>query len=38
MVYADMDTQTAIEERQNFDISGHYSRFDIFDKPLKDIE
>jgi nitrilase len=38
IVYADMDTQTAIQERQNFDISGHYSRFDIFNKPLKDIE
>jgi hypothetical protein len=23
----------AVEEMQNMDISGHYSRFDIFDKP-----
>ncbi len=38
IVYTDMDPQTAIEERQNFDISGHYSRFDIFNKPLKDTE
>lgn len=38
IVYADLDTLTAIKERQNFDISGHYSRFDIFNKPLKDIE
>lgn len=38
IVYADMDPKTAIEERQNFDISGHYSRFDIFNKPLKDPE
>ncbi|MHA2003308.1 MAG: carbon-nitrogen hydrolase family protein [Candidatus Thorarchaeota archaeon] len=38
IVYADMDPLTAIEERQNFDISGHYSRFDIFNKPLKDTE
>ncbi|MHA2356700.1 MAG: carbon-nitrogen hydrolase family protein, partial [Candidatus Thorarchaeota archaeon] len=36
IIYADMDPLTAIEERQNFDISGHYSRFDIFNKPLKD--
>lgn len=38
IVYADLDTLAAIEERQNFDISGHYSRFDIFNKPLKDSE
>jgi predicted amidohydrolase len=38
IVYADLDTLTAIKERQNFDISGHYSRFDIFNKPLKDVE
>ena len=38
IVYADLDTLTAIKERQNFDISGHYSRFDIFNKPLKDLE
>ena len=34
IVYADIDFMTAIEERQNFDYSGHYSRFDIFNKPL----
>jgi nitrilase len=38
IVYADLDLLTAIKERQNFDISGHYSRFDIFNKPLKDTE
>jgi predicted amidohydrolase len=35
ILYADIDPQLAIKERQNFDISGHYSRFDIFNKPLK---
>jgi predicted amidohydrolase len=34
IVYADLDPSIAIQERQNFDISGHYSRFDIFNKPL----
>jgi predicted amidohydrolase len=34
IVYADLDPAIAIQERQNFDISGHYSRFDIFNKPL----
>ena len=34
ILYADMDPKIAIQERQNFDISGHYSRFDIFNKPL----
>jgi nitrilase len=38
IVYADLDPLAAIEERQNFDISGHYSRFDIFNKPLRDTE
>ncbi|MFX0184374.1 MAG: carbon-nitrogen hydrolase family protein [Candidatus Hodarchaeota archaeon] len=33
IVYAEIDPLVAIEERQNFDISGHYSRFDIFNKP-----
>ena len=33
--YADIDPQMAVEERQNLDISGHYSRWDIFNKPLK---
>lgn len=36
IVYADIDFMTAIEERQNFDYSGHYSRFDIFNEPLKE--
>ncbi len=34
IIYADVDPILAIQERQNFDISGHYSRFDIFNKPL----
>jgi nitrilase len=33
ILYADVDPLIAIQERQNFDISGHYSRFDIFNKP-----
>ena len=33
IIYADIDPLIAIEERQNFDISGHYSRFDILNKP-----
>ena len=33
IIYADIDPIVAIEERHNFDISGHYSRFDIFNKP-----
>jgi nitrilase len=36
IIYAEIDPMIAIEERQNFDISGHYSRFDIFNKPLDD--
>ena len=35
IVYGEIDFMTAIEERQNFDYSGHYSRFDIFNEPLK---
>ena len=35
IIYADIDFMKAIEERQNFDYSGHYSRFDIFNEPLK---
>ena len=34
VIYADLDPSIVIQERQNFDISGHYSRFDIFNKPL----
>ena len=37
IIYADLDPKIAIQERQNLDISGHYSRFDIFNKPLDDI-
>ncbi len=33
IIYADIDPLLAIQERQNLDISGHYSRFDIFNKP-----
>ena len=33
IVYADIDPIMAIQERHNFDISGHYSRFDIFNIP-----
>jgi len=33
ILYANIDPIIAIEERHNLDISGHYSRFDIFDKP-----
>lgn len=36
IVYADIDAALVIKERQNLDISGHYSRFDIFNKPLRD--
>lgn len=36
IIYADIDFTKAIEERQNFDYSGHYSRFDIFNSPLKE--
>ena len=33
ILYADIDPLVAIQWRYNFDISGHYSRFDIFNKP-----
>jgi nitrilase len=35
IIYGDIDFLSAVEERQNFDYSGHYSRFDIFNDPLK---
>jgi nitrilase len=35
IIFADIDFRTAIEERQNFDYSGHYSRFDVFHPPLR---
>ncbi|MHA1909002.1 MAG: carbon-nitrogen hydrolase family protein [Candidatus Thorarchaeota archaeon] len=37
IIYADVDPMVAIQERQNLDISGHYSRFDIFNRPLDDL-
>lgn len=33
IIYASIDPILAIEERHDLDISGHYSRFDIFNKP-----
>jgi nitrilase len=33
ILYATIDPMVAIQERQNLDISGHYSRFDIFNRP-----
>ncbi|MDF1538475.1 MAG: carbon-nitrogen hydrolase family protein [Candidatus Thorarchaeota archaeon] len=36
IIYADIDPSLAIEERQNLDISGHYSRSDIFNNPLRE--
>ena len=35
ILYYDVDPYIAVEGRQNLDIRGHYSRFDIFNKPLK---
>ena len=35
ILYADLDQQIVIEERHNFDYSGHYSRKDIFDLTVK---
>ena len=34
ILYAEVDPMLAIKERQNLDISGHYSRFDIFNRPI----
>lgn len=34
IIYVDVDPMVAIQERQRLDISGHYSRFDIFNKPI----
>jgi nitrilase len=33
ILYAEVDPLIAIQERRSLDISGHYSRFDIFNKP-----
>jgi len=30
ILYAELEIESVIKERQNLDISGHYSRFDIF--------
>jgi len=35
IIYVDVDPMVAIQERQNLDISGHYSRLDIFNKLLQ---
>lgn len=35
ILYADIDRKVVIEERQNLDYSGHYSRPDIFDLQVK---
>jgi len=32
IIYVDVDPMFTIQERQNLDISGHYSRLDIFNK------
>jgi nitrilase len=34
-IYCEIDPYLAVEERQNLDISGHYSRFDIFNNPIE---
>ena len=31
IIYAELDIESVIKERHNLDISGHYSRFDIFE-------
>ena len=36
LLLADIDKEFVLQERQNLDISGNYSRFDIFNMPLKD--
>ncbi len=36
IIYADIDPMMVIEERQNFDYSGHYSRPDIFPRYKRD--
>eukprot|EP01084_Bolivina_argentea_P031861 58957_1 len=39
IIYSDIDCLMAIQERYNFDYTGHYARYDCFNKPLKaDIE
>ena len=31
ILYADLDLQTVLAERQNFDPAGHYARQDVFE-------
>ena len=33
-LYTDVDPLVAIQKSRNLDISGHYSRSDIFNKPV----
>ena len=35
ILYYDVDPYIAVEERQNLDISVHYSIFNTLNKPLK---
>ncbi len=35
MLSAELNLETILEERQNFDYSGHYSRWDVFNQPLR---
>ena len=35
IILAEIDQEKIIQVRENLDISEHYSRFDIFNKPLK---
>ncbi len=33
ILYTDINPLLSIQEHHNLDISGHYSRFDVFNKP-----
>lgn len=35
ILIAEINKNEVLKERQNFDYSGHYSRFDVFNSPLK---
>ena len=35
ILVSSIEKDFVIQERQNFDYSGHYSRFDIFNEPLR---
>jgi nitrilase len=37
ILYAEISLEMVIEERQNFDYSGHYSRKDIFDFSIRNL-